>query len=113
MSTQGENSLGIRQNTGRNIDGTFKPGVSGNLAGRPKNTLKDYIRNKFMAMSKEQKEDFLKDIPHDIQWRMGEGNPAQDIEQSLEIRLPIPLDEVKKTDALPKNNSIPENKTIE
>ena len=56
----------------------FKKGQSGNPGGRPKNTLKDYVRQKFMAMTDREKEKFLSQIPASEQWRMGEGNPKQD-----------------------------------
>src|SRR3989338_4684293 len=64
-----------RENTGRNSDGTFMKGISGNPNGRPKNTLKDYVRKKFMEMSEEEKEEFLKKVSPETQWKMGEGNP--------------------------------------
>ena len=64
-----------RENTGRNSDGTFMKGISGNPNGRPKNTLKDYVRKKFMEMSEEEKEEFLKGVSPETQWKMGEGNP--------------------------------------
>ena len=67
-----------RKDTGRNEDGTFKPGVSGNPSGRPKDTLKDYRRHKFMDMRCKEKERFLKQIAPELQWKMGEGNPKQD-----------------------------------
>lgn len=55
----------------------FMPGVSGNPSGRPKGTLKDYVRKKFMEMSDEDKEEWLKEnkILGIDQWKMGEGNP--------------------------------------
>lgn len=64
-----------REDTGRNPDGTFKPGVSGNPGGRPRNTLKDYLRRKINDMSQEEMEEFLKQVPMDLQWKMAEGNP--------------------------------------
>lgn len=91
MSTQEQQEPANRQDTGRNEDGTFKPGISGNPSGRPKNTLKDYIRQKFMNMTDEQKEEFLKTISPDVQWRMGEGNPhnTEDITSGGEKVIPI------------------------
>jgi hypothetical protein len=70
----------IRQESGRNPDGTFKQGFSGNPSGRPKNTLKDYVREKFMSMTVEEKEAFLKRISPEIQWKMGEGNAANNMD---------------------------------
>ena len=65
----------------------FKPGQSGNKNGRPKGTLKDYVREMFQKMSEKEKEKWLKiqkvsgiDI-----WKMGEGLPKQDVELSGEI----------------------------
>ena len=72
-----------RENTGRNEDGTFKQGVSGNPGGRPKNTLKDYDRYKFQNMTDEQKEEFLKTISNEIRYKMAEGNPATSSEIDL------------------------------
>jgi len=59
----------------RNPDGTFPKGVSGNPGGRPKNTLKDYLRRKFSSMTDEEKEEFLKGVSAIDQFRMAEGNP--------------------------------------
>lgn len=59
-------------------DTQFKKGVSGNPGGRPKNTLKDYMKKKFMSMSPEDKDIFLKQVSAEIQWKMAEGNPHQD-----------------------------------
>lgn len=72
-------------------DTQWKPGQSGNPSGRPKNTLKDYLRQKLSEMTPEQKEAFLKDIPKEMQWRMGEGNPAQDLTSGGEKINIIPI----------------------
>ena len=60
----------------------FLPGKSGNPSGRPKNTLKDYVREKFIKMTEKEKEEWLRKnrVSADLQWRMGEGNPTSEIE---------------------------------
>ena len=75
METNNENNPAIRENTGRNEDGTFMKGVSGNPTGRPKGTMKDYLRRKMIDMADSEKEDFLKTVSHEIQIRLAEGNP--------------------------------------
>lgn len=87
-----------RKNTGRNPDGTFKSGVSGNPNGRPKDTLKEYIRKKLSNMTDEEKEEYIKPISKDLQWRMGEGNPHQTTDGHLEVTLPKPLMDVTNKD---------------
>lgn len=69
----------------------FKPGQSGNPGGRPKGTLKDYVRKMFTEMSDEKKKKWLKDnkITGIDQWKMGEGLPKADVELSGEVKAKI------------------------
>lgn len=65
----------------------FQPGVSGNPGGRPKDTLKAFIAREFRDMNDDQKREWLK--THKITgidiWKMGEGNPATNMEVSGEL----------------------------
>jgi len=61
----------------------FKPGQSGNPLGRPKDTLKVYLRKKLSNMSEREKEEWVKDIPKETQWKMGEGNPKTETDVTL------------------------------
>lgn len=84
----------------RNPDGTFPKGVSGNPDGRPKGkTLKEWLKDKLREMTEEQRELFLKDIPKEMQWRMAEGNPAQDVTSAGEKINPIPIIQINALQA--------------
>lgn len=74
-----------REDAGRNPDGTFKPGVSGNPGGRPRSSIKDYLKMKFSEMTPQEKDEFIKLIPPEMQWRMAEGNPSTNMEVSGEM----------------------------
>ena len=62
-----------------------------NPGGRPKNSLKSYVAKKLAEMSEEEKDEFLKTISRSEQWRMGEGNPAQDNTHKVDGRLVLEI----------------------
>lgn len=80
----------------------WKPGQSGNPAGRPKGkNMKDWAREVLSKMSEEERQEFLKGIPKDIIWKMAEGNPAQDLTSGGEKLNVIPIysgQSIKKED---------------
>jgi hypothetical protein len=52
----------------------FKPGVSGNPAGRPPGrSLKEFSRAYLAGMTDEERLEFLKGIDKKVIWEMGEG----------------------------------------
>ena|SRR3990167_2566959 len=75
----------------------WKPGQSGNPSGRPKGTMKDFVRKMFMEMSDEDKAKWLLDnkITGIDMWKMGEGQPKQETELDATITGPalIRIDE--------------------
>lgn len=72
-------------------DTQFKPGQSGNPGGRPKGSMKDYVRRMFAEMNDEQKKAWLKSNkinPIDM-WKMGEGLPKADMELNGEMKTKV------------------------
>lgn len=63
----------------------YKKGQSGNPGGRPKNTLKEYAKQKLANMTEEEREEFLNGIDKRILWEMAEGKAKQDLDIQGEI----------------------------
>jgi hypothetical protein len=80
-------------NTEPNYSTRFKPGQSGNPAGRPPGkTLKEFAREMLMSMNDEEKLAYLKELPPEIVWRMSEGNPHQTQDHTTNGKdLPVPI----------------------
>ncbi len=68
----------------------WKPGQSGNPAGRPKGkTMKEYVRDMLSSLTDEERIEFLREIPRETLWKMAEGNPTED--RNIKIQTPVPL----------------------
>jgi len=90
MAEEPDNREDAGKDIGRNPDGTWKPGTSGNPGGRSKKPIKEHGLKIFNAMTDEQKDEFLKSIPAGERWRMIEGNPRQDTDITSGGK-PIPI----------------------
>jgi hypothetical protein len=55
------------------------------LRGRPKNTLKEYAKQKIAQMTEEEREEFLNGIDKRVIWEMAEGKAKQDVDVSGEL----------------------------
>ena len=70
----------------------FKKGEVANPAGRPKGkTMKEFAREFLLAMTDEDKINFMNSLEPDVVWKMAEGTPPQDVNIHGEIRMPIYL----------------------
>lgn len=47
--------------------------------------MKDYVRTFLSKMTEEERDEFLAGIPKEIIWRMGEGNPKQDVDATHDL----------------------------
>lgn len=90
-------------------DTQFKKGVSGNPGGRPKNSLKKWMRLKLMEMTEEERTEFLKGVSAETQWKMAEGNPQQELAHSGGIKV-SKRDKSKALEAV--KNYLPHGKDI-
>lgn len=65
----------------------YKKGQSGNPGGRPVGSvsMKQYVKNKLLSMTDEEREDFLEGVDKRVVWEMSEGKAKQDVEVSGEL----------------------------
>lgn len=70
----------------------FKPGQSGNPAGRPPGpSLKEYAKKYLAGLTEEERMEYLAGLDKKVIWEMAEGKPKQDTESNLNVHLPKPL----------------------
>ena len=84
----------------------FKPGQSGNPAGRPPGpSLKEWSKSYLAGLTDEERKEFMTGIDKKVVWEMAEGKPKQDTESHVTVELPKPLINVRS------NNSNREDKS--
>ena len=80
----------------RRKDGTFGPNNNANPKGRPKGkSLKEFWRQRFADMSDEDKLAFTKKVAPEIIWKMGEGNPKNDVDLNAKVTIADIIKEIE------------------
>jgi len=88
----------------------FKKGQSGNPGGRPPGpSMKEWTKRYLATLSEEERIEYLEGMSKIDIWKMGEGNPKQDVEANVkgELKIEISEDVAKKYDTAqkPKDSS--------
>lgn len=65
----------------------YRKGQSGNPHGRPVGSLsmKEYVKRKLLAMTEEEREEFLEGVDKKIIWEMAEDKAGQGVNVSGEV----------------------------
>jgi hypothetical protein len=82
----------------------YKKGQSGNPNGRPKGSIsmKQWVKNKLLGMTPEEREVFLEGVPKVEIWKLAEGNPETRIDSDVNLKVERLEDLVKATRELLK-----------
>ena len=82
------------------------PGGPGRPVGK---TLKEWVRDQLANMSDEERLEFLKAVPREIQWKMAEGQPHQSSDQEhkgeININISKEISDKHETNSSTSDNS--------